>query len=556
MYRIVFFWMIFLLFSCQKSNRQEYKFRDSSHINIDTCNAQTINKLVQLCKIWGYLKYYHPTVASGKYNWDFELFRIMSLVLNAHSQKDNENIIYGWIKSLGDITSSETHNSFDSVNTAIYPDISWIEDSISLGVITGQLITVKHAKRDNVQHYVKLGTAGNAEFINEAIYSQFHFPDTGYRLLALFRYWNIIQYFYPYRKMIDDDWNDVLIRFIPLIINASNRKDYVKVLHKLFACIHDAHAYLGDALNNEIKYKIPIDVSFIEGKVVVTNGNLGISQLTRGDIILKIEGKTIEEIAAERLPYLSASNYPTKLRELASELLVSNKDRLYIDYERNGEQQSDFIMCTNCDSKYNSRYQQNKPLVSYFSKGSILYLYLGSKQGGVIPKNITEKGVIIDLRCYPSNKVKGYWDIRQFYSDKTEFVKFSTPSIISPGLFNFSKPLTVGEKNKNYYKGKKVILINELTQSQAEFLVMKYRCAPNSIVIGQTTAGTDGDVSLFALPGGIYTGISGIGVYYPDGRCTQRVGIIPDIEIVPRVENIREGKDTLLHKAIEIIENS
>lgn len=556
MYRIVFFWMIFLLFSCQKSNRQEYKFRDSSHINIDTCNAQAINKLVQLCKIWGYLKYYHPTVASGKYNWDFELFRIMSLVLNAHSQKDNEKIIYGWIKSLGDITSSETHNSFDSVNTAIYPDISWIEDSISLGVITGQLIAVKHAKRDNVQHYVKLGTAGNAEFINEAIYSQFHFPDTGYRLLALFRYWNIIQYFYPYRKMIDDDWNDVLIRFIPLIINASNRKDYVKVLHKLFACIHDAHAYLGDTLNNEIKYKIPIDVSFIEGKVVVTNGNLGISQLTRGDIILKIEGKTIEEIAAERLPYLSASNYPTKLRELASELLVSNKDRLYIDYERNGEQQSDFIMCTNCDSKYNSRYQQNKPLVSYFSKGSILYLYLGSKQGGVIPKNITEKGVIIDLRCYPSNKVKGYWDIRQFYSDKTEFVKFSTPSIISPGLFNFSKPLTVGEKNKDYYKGKKVILINELTQSQAEFLVMKYRCAPNSIVIGQTTAGTDGDVSLFALPGGIYTGISGIGVYYPDGRCTQRVGIIPDIEIVPRVENIREGKDTLLHKAIEIIENS
>jgi len=47
--------------------------------------------------------------------------------------------------------------------------------------------------------------------------------------------------------------------------------------------------------------------------------------------------------------------------------------------------------------------------------------------------------------------------------------------------------------------------------------------------------------------------ISGSGVYYPDGTETQRVGIVPDIEVKPTIEGIKNGKDELLEKAIEII---
>ena len=82
---------------------------------------------------------------------------------------------------------------------------------------------------------------------------------------------------------------------------------------------------------------------------------------------------------------------------------------------------------------------------------------------------------------------------------------------------------------------------------------MAYRVNPNSTVIGSTTAGADGNVSQFYLPGGISTMISGIGVYYPDGKETQRIGILPDIELKPTIQGIEEGKDELLEKAIEII---
>ena len=84
---------------------------------------------------------------------------------------------------------------------------------------------------------------------------------------------------------------------------------------------------------------------------------------------------------------------------------------------------------------------------------------------------------------------------------------------------------------------------------------MAIRVAPNATVLGSTTSGADGNVSTIFLPGGLRTMISGIGVYYPDGKETQRVGIVPDIEVKPTIEGIRMGKDELLEKAIELISN-
>jgi len=113
----------------------------------------------------------------------------------------------------------------------------------------------------------------------------------------------------------------------------------------------------------------------------------------------------------------------------------------------------------------------------------------------------------------------------------------------------------VGKENKAYYRGKIVVLVNELTQSQAEFTAMAFQVAPDVKVVGSTTAGADGDVTRFYLPGGIKVKFSGIGIYYPDGKETQRAGIIPDIETKQTIGGIINGKDEQLEKAIQIIKN-
>ncbi|EPR66291.1 Peptidase, S41 family [Cyclobacterium qasimii M12-11B] len=103
------------------------------------------------------------------------------------------------------------------------------------------------------------------------------------------------------------------------------------------------------------------------------------------------------------------------------------------------------------------------------------------------------------------------------------------------------------------YKGKLVVLTNEFSQSQAEYTAMAFRAGDNTTVIGSTTAGADGNVSPLFLPGGLKTMISGIGVYYPNREETQRIGIVPDIEVKPSIEGIKAGRDELLERAIEII---
>jgi C-terminal processing protease CtpA/Prc len=137
--------------------------------------------------------------------------------------------------------------------------------------------------------------------------------------------------------------------------------------------------------------------------------------------------------------------------------------------------------------------------------------------------------------------------------EEAKFAISTYGSIKVPGLFIYDDHSVVGYKNNNPYRGKVIILVNENTQSSAEFHAMAYRVHPNAIVMGSTTAGADGNVTRFFLPGGISTRISGIGIYYPDGTETQRVGIVPDIYIEPTIEGIREGRDEVLEKAIETI---
>ena len=82
---------------------------------------------------------------------------------------------------------------------------------------------------------------------------------------------------------------------------------------------------------------------------------------------------------------------------------------------------------------------------------------------------------------------------------------------------------------------------------------MTFRAGDNTTIIGSTTAGARGSVSIIRFPGGIVTWISGIGIYYPNGEETQRVGIVPDIEVKPTIKGIKNGKDELIEKAIELI---
>ena len=82
---------------------------------------------------------------------------------------------------------------------------------------------------------------------------------------------------------------------------------------------------------------------------------------------------------------------------------------------------------------------------------------------------------------------------------------------------------------------------------------MALRATPHCVLLGSPTAGADGNVSRLVLPGNVLTALSGIGIYYPDGRATERIGLVPDIAVRPTSAGLRAGKDELRERAVELI---
>jgi hypothetical protein len=95
------------------------------------------------------------------------------------------------------------------------------------------------------------------------------------------------------------------------------------------------------------------------------------------------------------------------------------------------------------------------------------------------------------------------------------------------------------------------MICNQGTQSSGEFTAMVLQAMPNSVIVGSQTAGADGNISRFKLSTEFQTGFTSLGVYYPNGESTQRIGIVPDSLVHPTASGIRQGRDEVLEKALQ-----
>lgn len=553
---------------------KDKEFDGGSKIEINGLSETSINNLYQLGKVWGFLKYYHPNIAKGDFNWDYELFRTIPKIINAAENTERDKIFIEWINSLGPITEFNDKKISDIENIKLLPDLDWIKDEKTFSAeFIAKLEEVKNAKRTDTSYYIGLHEfVGNPNFKNESDYKETALDD-GHRLLALFRYWNMIQYYFPNRHLISEDWNLVLKEFIPEFIKGKSDPEYHLNALKLIARISDTHANIWswDKLIQDYmgKYMAPLEVTFVDEKPVVTGflprikaDNLSETETAFriGDEIISVNGKPVSEIIKEQLPTTPGSNYPTQLRDVARTLLRGNETSLSLEIIREGNKQTIDTKCFLTDRYDFMKYydKEKEKRMWQMLDNNIGYIYPGTLKNDslefIMDKLKDTKGIVIDFRSYPSDFI--VFTLGKYLLPlPAPFVKFTTGSLEYPGVFILSTPLNVGDTNTNYYKGKIIIIVNETTQSSAEYHTLALRTAPNAKVIGSTTAGADGNVSRFTLPGGISTMISGIGIITPDGKETQRIGIVPDIEIKPTIKGVREGKDELLEKAIELIQN-
>lgn len=256
---------------------KDEEFYNGSNITFPELNEQLINNLELLGKLWGFIKYHHPEVGKGNYNWDYELFRFLPEYLKVNNVTERNKLLVSWIDKYGKVSPcTECKQTPDSA--FIKPDLSWV-DSKSISPDLINKIRYLYENRHQGEHFYigMFPNVGNPEFKNENSYSNMPYPDAGFRLLSLFRYWNMIHYFFPAKYLTDKDWNKVLREYIPIFISAQNELEYELAALRLIGDIQDTHANLwGGGGGNKIaelrgnKYA-PFRVQFIENKLVVTD---------------------------------------------------------------------------------------------------------------------------------------------------------------------------------------------------------------------------------------------------------------------------------------------
>ncbi|REC49585.1 S41 family peptidase [Chryseobacterium pennipullorum] len=517
-------------------------------------------KLESLCRIWGFLKYYHPQVANGSLDWDGQLFKKISELKSIEDKADLNRLYSDWIDDLGKIDQCKDCSGTDQKIYFLKNfDLSWIDDSDLLNnKVSRKLRYIEDNRHVGAHHY--FGISGRKiYFRNENPYG-YKFSSKEIALLELFRYWNYVEYFFPYKYQTDQKWNDVLSEMIPKFMVINNDETYHLSLAELVAKTDDSHAYLNSPHITKSLYgnrRLPAEYLYAEGKLVITktlrNRLHEKSALKTGDVIYDINGKTISQIINGLGKYIPASNSWGKVNKLKAKLLFTNNDSISVKVERDGQ---------NIEIK--ARTYLAKDIISKKIPASSKWKFIdGGKKIGYVNMGSIEKedldamykelksteSIIFDLRNYPRQTIVPL--SRLLLPAPTVYYQFIFPAPEYPGRF-YSRKNSIGRKNPEYYKGNVIVLVNENTQSQAETTVMMLKQHPKSKVIGSHTSGANGDVISFKLAG-LDTRFTGLGAYYPEGKETQRIGIIPDILVKPTVEGIKAERDELLERALDYI---
>jgi len=523
-------------------------------------------KLATACKVWGFLKYYHPNVADGSKNWDDQLFQILPKVEEAKTSEEFSLVIENWLSSLGEVKANETRKSLPKKEYFDKNfDLSWIsKNDLFSKSLSQKLKFIEENRIQGKQYYVNFElNTGNTplQFNNEIKYADFKWTDKNLRLLAVFRYWNYVEYFFPYKYQMDENWDKVLTEMLPRFYAPDSEKDFALAMREISIKLNDTHAstsmpqlfeYFGDKF-------IPADVSIIDEKAIVVglkNDSLAkVSDIKIGDVFTKVNGKTIADLLKENRKYVEGSNEPSVLKNAYWTIFNGKSDVVEVEFIRNGKSEVKSI------KRY--KYQDLKIKFPKQEKwkileGNIGYVNYDALEESDVPALISAlnntNAVIFDNRERPHDVMYAISD--WLNSEPKEFVKFLDPDVSYPGRYLWrNEILKCGKNNPEHYKGKVIVLINEKAVSHAELNAMSLQTVPKVKVIGSQTGGADGANYRFLIIKGFSSSFTCFGVFYPNKKETQRIGIVPDIKVKPTILGIQQGKDEVLERAILFAKN-
>ncbi len=363
--------------------------------------------------------------------------------------------------------------------------------------------------------------------------------------------WNIFQHFYPYFDVADVNWDKELTNTLRDALADSNEEEFFDTLRRLVAKLQDGHGNVYHRVSME-QAGLPIKVDWVEDQVVVAVSD-DTEHFQRGDVIVSIDGKKAEQALLDTEEYISGSPQWQRYKSLMrfgygkrgslAKLVVQRGDGVFeVELERNFEK----VLA-----------EPTRPNIEEI-ENNVYYVNLDQAPWKEIDAKIDDlanaHGVIFDLRGYPKGN---HQIICHLLKEKdTSNAWLQIPQIIYPDQENIVGYQKMGWNllaKKPHIKGKVVFITDGRAISYAESLLSFIEHYKLAEIVGQPTAGTNGNINSFVLPGDFQIVWTGMKVLKHDGSQHHLIGIQPTVPATRTLQGILEGRDEFFEKALEII---
>jgi len=545
-------------------------------------SSQTLNeKLYYTCKAWGFAKYYHSEVSNCHVNWDSVLLHVLPMVRSAATTDEFNDALDTMLLAAGPMALATTPAPVITDPELLHNrDWSWTASPALRADVQTLLDTIKNNFRPHASCQVEYNLDGSTGYVWDGylkfpqdtimLHANVHtaFPDADHMMLMFFKTWNIVRYFNPYNYVLTKPIDTTLMNFAPqfdtLTTVGSLNNTYLKFVTQL----DDAHVYGLSYLYYEAPppgiYLPRVLLRYIEGQYVVVRSLE--PSLKPGDALLKVDGLTISQWEDSLQQYYSAGSIEIKRRTIAGNLLrrMSIGAPISIEFaDSTGATQTTTIYTINSYSTaFNDFYYTDYYPADTMSgvEWSIFDCNVGYMNFG----NLTDAGtnaaysamhdlpgIVIDIRNYPISG--NAWALSdRILEGPTDVTKLTLPEVTYPGTYSWYTVSMGVAGNPTPYYGNVVVIVDEQTQSAAEYTTMMLRAYPNCKVIGSHTAGADGNITYLQPAEDVRFGWTSLGVFYPNGDSTQRIGIVPDVYAYPTKEGVRHSRDYVLEQALAL----
>ncbi|MFA5685237.1 MAG: S41 family peptidase [Lysobacteraceae bacterium] len=497
---------------------------------------------VLAARVWGLVKYHHPRITACQVNWDIALRQVWPGIEAADPQAADEAI---------DALLARAGGAQRLPLDAATPD--WIAAAPLSQALREQLNWLA-AQRPTGQCYVSATPGLPAQFGSDRGQST-PIPDRPTRALAALRFWNAIEYFFPYKEEIGRDWAEVLAEHLPLILDAEPGLPYATQMRRLVAEIRDSHGFFyhpGSIAEQGIGTP-PLRMREIEGRNIVVEKLPVESPVRPGDELLRLDGEDFEARIARLDAVAGWGSNPVWRKQQMRRLALRGTDNPVPVRLRRPD---------------GSEYETTLPRAFGFPiteppppRWQIRQLPQGCRIGvidlvQVYPEDVATMldeladtdALLIDIRNYPPNP--SFTMVEHLFETPRAVSRLGAPDLSRPGHY-LPYEVRLGGSLYSGYRGRLLLLQDEESMSHAEYSLMLLQAGGRAISFGSQTAAADGNITWMYLPGDLEVYFTGLSVHYPDGRPTQRIGIVPDVHVTRTIAGVAAGRDEVMEAALD-----